>query len=177
MEEDARWVSVLEARGLRQPYIKILSLLVNRLLEKFGENLVSVVLYGSAARGEARRDSDVDLLLVVRGLPRGAFKRQELFIDVEDSFRVEIEEAEKLGYYIDFSPILKTPEEAERISPLYLDMVEDAVILFDKDGFFEGVLRRLGERLRELGAERIRLRKSWYWRLKKDYKFGDVIEL
>lgn len=76
-----------------------------------------MVLYGSAARGEARRDSDVDLLLVVRGLPRGAFKRQELFIEVEDSFRVDIEEAEKLGYHVDFSPILKKPEEAERIFP------------------------------------------------------------
>jgi len=28
-----------------------------------------------------------------------------------------------------------------------------------------------------VGAERIRHGKSWYWRLKKDYKFGDVIEL
>ncbi len=37
MEEDAQWASVLEARGLRQPHIKILSLPVDKLLEKFGE--------------------------------------------------------------------------------------------------------------------------------------------
>lgn len=56
--------------------------------------------------------------------------------------------------------------------PLYLDMVEDAVIFFDRDGFFSGILEKLRKRLNELGAERVRLGKRWYWRLKRDYKFG-----
>jgi predicted nucleotidyltransferase len=37
---------------------------------KFGEQLVSVVVYGSYAREEATRGSDVDLLVVVKALPR-----------------------------------------------------------------------------------------------------------
>ena len=37
-------------------------------LEKvFGDQLRSVILYGSMARGEGRRDSDIDLLCVLRG--------------------------------------------------------------------------------------------------------------
>ncbi|MEM2550445.1 MAG: nucleotidyltransferase domain-containing protein, partial [Nitrososphaerota archaeon] len=88
-----------------------------------------------------------------------------------------LDRLEELGYHVEFSPVIKTPEEARVFSPLYLDMVEDAVILFDRDGFFDGVLRRLRGRLQELGAERVRLGKAWYWRLKRDYSFGDVIEI
>ncbi|MEM2206899.1 MAG: nucleotidyltransferase domain-containing protein, partial [Sulfolobales archaeon] len=33
------------------------------------------------------------------------------------------------------------------------------------------------EKLKELGAERVRCGRKWYWRLKRDYKFGEVIEL
>ncbi|HAF70680.1 MAG: Uncharacterized protein XD60_0832 [Acetothermia bacterium 64_32] len=43
-----------------------------------GDNLVSVVLFGSVARGEAHGQSDIDLLAVLKGLPKGAFKRRAL---------------------------------------------------------------------------------------------------
>jgi predicted nucleotidyltransferase len=33
--------------------------------ERFGDQIRAVVLYGSVARGEARRDSDIDLLVMV----------------------------------------------------------------------------------------------------------------
>ncbi|MEM1909276.1 MAG: nucleotidyltransferase domain-containing protein, partial [Thermofilaceae archaeon] len=109
--------------------------------------------------------------------PRSRFRRQDIFMEVEEELQPLIEEAEKLGYTIEFSPILKTPEEAARGSPLYLDMVEDAVILYDKGGFFQGILKRLAKRLEALGAERVKYGKLWYWRLKRDYRFGEVIEL
>ena len=64
-----------------------------------------------------------------------------------------------------------------RISPLYLDMVYDAIILFDRDEFFKKVLDRLRKRLEELGAKRIRLGKLWYWVLKEKYRFGEVIDI
>lgn len=56
-------------------------------------------------------------------------------------------------------------------------MVEDAIILYDKDNFFENILNSLRRRLKELGAERKKLGKKWYWVLKKDYKIGEVIEI
>jgi len=167
----------LREERLKEPYASLLRKLLDRTLEKLGDNLISFVVFGSVARGEAKRDSDIDILIVARDLPRSRFRRQDLFMEIEEAVEPDVEELRKKGYNTDFSPILKTVEEASRTSPLYLDMVEDAVILFDRDSFFEGVLKRLKRRLEELGAERVRLGKMWYWRLKRDYKFGEVIEI
>lgn len=98
-------------------------------------------------------------------------------MEVEEELEPLLRELEEQGYHIEFSPILKTPEEAEKITPLYLDLTEDAVILYDKDNFFTRILEKLRRRLQELGAERVRFGKLWYWRLKREYRFGEVIEI
>ena len=43
---------------------------LTQLHEVCGSRLLRVVLFGSKARGDSERDSDIDLLLVLRGDPR-----------------------------------------------------------------------------------------------------------
>ncbi len=162
---------------LSEPYREVVRRLLEELLKVFGEKLVSVVVYGSVARGEARRDSDIDVLIVIEDLPRSRFERLSMYMKAEERLDDLLNKLLDEGYAVTISPILKTREEAMRVSPIYLDMVEDAIIVYDKEGFFEGILRRLRKKLKELGAERVWVGKKWYWRLKKDYKFGEVIEL
>ncbi len=158
-----------------EPYRSLIGKLLDALLFALGERLVSVVVYGSVARGQMRKNSDIDLLIVASGLPSSRFERVNIFIKAEDMLTENLEKLYEDGYSITFSPVIKTPEEAEKISILYLDMVEDGVIVHDKDSFFERILNRLSEKLKELGAERVWVGRKWYWRLKKDYRFGDVI--
>jgi hypothetical protein len=77
------------------------------------------------------------------------------------------------GIHTGFSRILSTPEEALHIVPLYLDVVEDAILLIDRDGFFRAVLSRLRERLNALGARRLCTGRIRYWDLKPDFKPGE----
>jgi len=151
-------------------------LLLEELQRLYGPRLVSVVVFGSVARGTPRPDSDLDVLLVVEGLPRGRMRRMEELAPVCDAVDRVLAAGAGPGAAI-LSPVIKTPAEVAYGSPLFLDMVEDACILFDRDGFFHRYLERLRERLRALGARRIPYKGSWYWDLKPDFRPGDVIEL
>ncbi len=158
--------------ALKYPYSELLSELLDNLKGYF--DLVSFVVYGSVARGNATKDSDVDLLIIADNLP-DRYEMFKIFDKAEEAISDKIKKLRKDGYYIFFSPVIKSREDARLITPLYLDMVEDAVILYDKDEFFTNVIGKLKTRLDELKAERVILGKKWYWRLKKDYRFGEVI--
>lgn len=163
---------------LKERFKELEERLLTEIKSFYGERLVSVVIYGSVARETQTFDSDLDLLIIAKGLPTGRMKRIREFDPIEERlepFLKLLREKDGINTYL--STLIKSPEEAERGSPLFLDMVEDAKILFDRNGFFNGVLERLRRRLKELGAKRIWRGNAWYWDLKPDYKPGDVIEL
>jgi len=143
----------------------------------YGDRLVSFVVFGSVARETYRFDSDIDVLIIAEGLPNGRMKRVAQFLTIEDRIEPFLKSLQKEGINTCISTVFKTPEEAEMGSPLFLDMVEDASILFDSNGFFSKRLVRLRNRLRELGSKRVWRGNAWYWVLKPDYKPGEVIEL
>jgi hypothetical protein len=162
---------------LLQRYEEILSRLVAELERHYGDRLVACAVFGSVGRRTPRHDSDVDLLIVARDLPRGRFTRVEEFLPVEARLEPALKAAAPGEAPIALSPVFKTPDEVEAGSPLFLDMVEDARILYDRGGFLAGHLERLRGRLRELGARRVRRGNAWYWELKPDLKPGEVFTL
>jgi predicted nucleotidyltransferase len=143
----------------------------------YGDRLLSLVIFGSYGRETEGPDSDLDFLLVARGLPDGRMPRVEEFCTVEHALGTTIREAWARGNHVTLSPHFKTPEEASRGSILYLDMVEDAKLLVDRNGFFASILDSFRDRLASLGARRIWSGSRWYWDLKPDFRPGTVIEL
>ena len=139
--------------------------------------MVSIALFGSVARRTARSDSDLDLFLVVEGLPRGRRARLETFDAVENRLATEIEGLAQAGIEVELSPVLRTPEDLRIASPLLLDLTEDAVILEDRGGVLAAALDDLRARLRRLGSRRIWVGTTWYWDLKPDYRRGEIFEL
>jgi predicted nucleotidyltransferase len=160
-------------------YIRYVHLIATLLQEQLKERLVSVVLFGSAARGEAGAESDVDLLIVATEYAPFA-SRFDPLTAIDEALRASRAYqdliSKSLGTTI--SPIPLTVEEVERTPPILLDLVTDGLIICDRDGFMARTLRALRKKLRVLGARRVALEGGgWYWDLKPDYKLGEVVEL
>ena len=68
---------------MREPYKTLIERLIEALKRKYGGKFISLVVFGSVARGEARKDSDVDLLLVIDSIPKRRLERQKEFMEIE----------------------------------------------------------------------------------------------
>jgi uncharacterized protein len=144
----------------------------------YGSDLVSVAIFGSVARRTARGDSDVDLFVVVAGLPAGRGARLATFQPVRKRLQGRLSDLARAGVETELMPILRTPDEVRIRTPLMLDMTEDAVLLRDRDGILGAALSGLRARLRELGSKRIWDEDGgWYWDLKPDYRRGEIVEI
>jgi predicted nucleotidyltransferase len=165
------------AAMLKESFDEVVNQMVCAIRTVYGDRLISVVLYGSVARGTMRHDSDMDVLIVAEGLPNGRMNRIQEFEAVEEMLVESFQRAASRGVTTSLSPVLKSADELQAGSPLFLDMVEDARVLYDRDGDFKRRIDQLRRRLTQLGAKRIWKGNAWYWDLKPDYQPGEVFEL
>jgi hypothetical protein len=135
----------------------LLTEVLRRLREWFGEELVSVVIYGSYARGEADTDSDVDLMVVVPNLPydwRDLFEMEHnlsrMGHDVGKRLDIRLVEPESVSYGVRWA------------APLMLEVYDAHRIIFDPTGFFAAEMERFAEVMRERGIYKV---KRGVWRV------------
>lgn len=162
---------------LHRIYADVLSQIPPGALEVYGSRLVSLAVFGSVGRGTPRFDSDIDLLVVAEGLGRGRVIRVEEFAGVEKRLAPVLERAAAAGVRTLLAPVIKTPAEVRQGSLLFLDLVEDARLLYDRDDFLARFLEDLRLRLQALGAQRLRRGGAWYWVLKENYRPGETFEV
>lgn len=71
-------------------YKALLDAFIGSVQQKLGDQVVSLVLYGSVARGTAKPDSDVDLLLILREALAAYWKRLQSLLPKRDLLRFVI---------------------------------------------------------------------------------------
>jgi predicted nucleotidyltransferase len=169
--------TVFSTQAWKTSLEKAIDALIEACLRCYGERLVSVVLFGSVGRGTSNPQSDIDLLIVAEQLPKGRMQRVQEFGCIEQALQPLLSELSSIECHVELSPVFKSPEELMQGTPLMLDMVEDARILYDPEGFFEKALARLTNRLKELRAKRVWRGNAWWWDLKPDYRSGEVFEI
>jgi len=164
----------LEVRPLLESLLKDVSSLLQANLK-----VRSIVLFGSLARGEQRKRSDVDLIVVSDDFPESYSERLDLLRPVfqEVKRKESYLQLFKNGYRFSFSAVPYRPRDLDDTPPLLLDVTEDGVILYD-DGLMSRKLAELREKLRALGSKRVRTRAGkWYWVLKPDLRRGEIIKI
>ena len=164
---------------VRDPkYKNVLTVILEVCKRVFGDDFESLVLFGSVARDEADKKSDIDLIIVHREFPESLSKRIDVLLPV----LAEVKKSKEFLFFspdypfIQFYPL--TIQEAKKSRPIYLDITQDGIILYDKNGVMHNTLNRLKKKLEKLGSKRVFLKDgTWMWVLKPGLKPGEVIEL
>lgn len=106
---------------------------------EFKDNLISIILFGSHAKGTSNKCSDIDLLIIVKEAP------------VYWSDRVEPIRKCKFDFYLRYkkiiSPIILTKKEMEysaekTINPLFAGIMTGFIVLLDKDNYFSNIIEK-----------------------------------
>lgn len=148
----------------RRAFADLLTELTRACEEVYGSRLVSLAVFGSVGRNRPRPDSDIDILLVARDLPRGRIPRVEEFSAVEARLEPYLEQAGEKGVSTRLSPILLSPEEVLTKGPPFVDMALNALILHDQGGLFADYVKRLRRHLDESGARQVESGGTAHWR-------------
>jgi len=112
-------------------YAKAVEQLRDRLVRELGDEIDSIVLYGSVARNTASDESDIDILVVARGDETGLYDKISKIrtqVDLENNTLTAL--------------VYVTSEELEHYfklgSPFMKSVSEEGMILYDR-----GVFKRL----------------------------------
>lgn len=109
--------------------------------------VVAVLLYGSLSYGTARRDSDIDLLIVGEGIEPKRQRRGR-----------EIALIKRCLPGLPFDVLLLTRAEVvsnfKNHNPLFLDIAEDGIIIVDENSFLQDLIVETKDYLREKGIKR-----------------------
>jgi predicted nucleotidyltransferase len=160
-----------------ETYRAFLDVLVERLKVALGNGgLLACCVFGSVARGMARADSDIDLL-VVHGEgcqdPLGAFLEALKAVRASEEYRTLV----SAGHRPDPYPVFLTERDLWERPLILLDALDHGVTIWDT-GILQTRFASLRRRLEELGARKVLLPEGrWYWDLKPDWKPGEVIAL
>ena len=129
----------------------ILKRLLRYLHKRFQENLISVVLYGSYARGNANSYSDLDLMVVIDGLPQEWSSIHAMENNLALQGRVF-----KKRLQIQLVSPADVIYSVESAVPLMLEIYDAHYILFDHENFFANQIQRFATIIQQRGIRKIK---------------------
>jgi hypothetical protein len=170
---------LVECAWLQQEYRALAEEYVRATRKFFGDRLVSICFFGSVARGEAKADSDIDVLVIATGLPIDVGLRFRETAGIHETLRRsnEYRRLRQRGRSAFVSDLFLSPDETKAHPPILLDLTDDAFISYDQNDFLKSVLQDIKLRLEDLGARKIKAQKGHYWILKPNARPDEVIEV
>jgi len=139
--------------------------LLRELHFNYTQSLTSVILFGSIARGRETKMSDFDVLVISDFSTPYLSRIEELTkMEYKSSIGKELSWLKNHGVFTHISWFPLSWNEAKVTRPLYFDLVEDAVPLYDKERFFEKIISNVKLKMLEKNSRRVWIGKNkWYW--------------
>lgn len=156
---------------------KLVESLISAIRKHYSDHLISLAIFGSYARGENRLNSDLDLLIVLdEGSFPGRLKANEEFVrEIELPAERSLGPTEKT-LRMEVSPLILTKKGAGHFLPLYLDMVQDRILIFDRDDFLKKILQKTQNKMEAWGSKKKSMGGHWYWEIRPGTRWGEVFD-
>lgn len=103
---------------------KFLKELINKLELRFENNFTGLILFGSYARGNEKKGSDIDLIITFKKIPKNRLERLRLVEDIIDELESK--------YKIEINPIISNENKMQK-SYLMADIADYSKIIVDKN--------------------------------------------
>jgi uncharacterized protein len=103
---------------IQKNYQTVIDAFVSQIVQRWGDQIERVILFGSVARGEATGESDIDLLIVIKS--EDYLLRRQLIGHAYDTFL-------KTGYILSVKVISVQDYERERYFSFYSEILAEGV--------------------------------------------------
>lgn len=133
-----------------------------------GEGFAGLLLFGSYARGEAGKGSDVDVLVVLRGL-KGLKVRSRIYKVIAGHVGLPLT-------LID-ADLRELTRRDLVVTPLLLNALYDGVIVYDESGILAELKSKVKELVKKAGLVRYRTQDGKYGWKRRDNKPLEVVEV
>ena len=106
--------------GKQEPSLLALVAILKEIADYYGDSLVGCAIFGSYARRDNRKNSDLDLLIILDKAP-GFSKRIKEFVEQIEMRHEVLAQAifEQEEILCELSPYILSREEALKIHPIY----------------------------------------------------------
>lgn len=132
-------------------------------------------IFGSVARGEAKKDSDIDLFIIVNELELSLLERTKYLLNIKRKSLIK-NELEFLSTYEIFPKLNFFMRQKNELTLNFftIDISFDIKIVYDK-GILRTFLEKIQKKVEEKGIKRKYLENGKYY-LDLNLEFGEVFE-
>ncbi|MCM8779166.1 MAG: nucleotidyltransferase domain-containing protein [Candidatus Omnitrophica bacterium] len=158
-------------------YYPLINRYMKELISQLKEEVLAITLFGSVARNTARKDSDIDILLLLSKKDKKIHDKI-IEIDISSYDWEENQILRKKGYSTKIYDIEKTEGELRNNPLILLDILDHGIVLYDPYKKMRHLLHDFKNKLKELGTKKIVFSDGkWCWDLKPDWKPGEIVEI
>ena len=149
--------------------VELLNVLSSSAARMGRENpsVAGIILFGSVARGESRIRSDLDLLILWEGVDLPLRERYIVFYKLATRYFKVGKGLTVLD--LEYDRFISS----KRLNPLFLNIISDAIILYDKYDRLNSFISEARGKLAKTGLTRVKRGRFYYWVLPKP---GAVVE-
>ena len=105
------------------------------------ENILGILLYGSIAGKNLSQFSDIDTLILSNSSFLSSLELVEQTINKLEPLRRDLLVSK--GNFLNISPLILTPPDLEELHPIFFDIAEQGIILFERNRIITNFISRI----------------------------------